>query len=1519
MAFRLNGIWNNTQKTAFIDGYKYIGADVKIKTLDVDNIILNGNILGLNISQIQGIVVEQAGTQGGGGGKRSIIGNEGTFTYTNELIPSTTLISGQEYMLEWDEPNNNYKNVLKPDLRGAQGIQGIQGIQGNTGSQGIQGNTGGQGIQGNTGGQGIQGTAGRGLTTPSYNASTGILTLNFTDTLNPFSTGNIRGAQGIQGIQGNTGGQGIQGNTGSQGIQGTAGRGLTTPSYNASTGILTLNFTDTLNPFSTGNIRGAQGIQGIQGNTGGQGIQGNTGSQGIQGTAGRGLTTPSYNASTGILTLNFTDTLNPFSTGNIRGAQGIQGNTGGQGIQGNTGSQGIQGNTGSQGIQGVAGINAKNIITTSLANDNRITFNFNDSTSITTTNSLTISNDTTYTQEQIDTKDNDTSNYILELLEVIPYETLSVPLKDAPDIIPPITSVPIIDIDNDYKYIAFTNNTVDLIYNFTGLANIHWLALVDTIPNSSRTAGSWFSQNPTWPGMFIYPGDAFISIILPSGYNNISITFGNQDPSIVEGCRVDLSINGIVVSTATGGVYKTYTQSYVAGDVLRIVEFVAQIHRNMIIRIFNIETYNINFQEQTEVQLLLLDRLKYIETAPFLFSGIGNITVGTLLSSFNAITATTNFNSGFLSNITGQYITYNTPQVIIRYKYTPIITQIPNEGYLNYTLDGWEISDIVGDTNLLIQNTSNYITNTSNVISTRITNLPQPNLTPYRLVHDSYTKTEVDSRDTITSNVISTRINNLPIFPSLTGFRLISDSYTKLEVDTKDTATSNVISTRINNLPNFPSLTPYRLVNDSYTKLEVDTKDTATSNVISTRINNLPNFPSLTGFRLISDSYTKLEVDTIDINSSNILLNRINNLDALQVVSGVLLLARIPTLDAAKIPNLDANKITSGTLLLARIPTLDAAKIPNLDANKITSGTLLLARIPTLDAAKIPNLDANKITSGTLLLARIPTIPYTSLSGNPNLSVYRLISDSYTKTEVDSQDTITSNVISTRINNLPAPQNYVLPIATTGALGGVRIANGGGIFMDFDGSISTNNFFTNVEPPPVGGIQVRVVAGTQLNSPSFGKLFISTVQSAFPQIANNTMVNHLEVNGSSRINGILHIVEASGTAHNANNGSILLEHENNGGASSIVFTSRVNRSSDYGYIQYQDSSSVGAGGESARLIIGTQNDGDDHIILQPAGNVGIATNSPLTRLTVKTNYSDENTGFCLDANDGGAYNVKFFSYVVGSGAVGHKFKINNQNNIRDNVLCLSPDGFVGIGVSAPWIRLTVGGGGSSSGSLTRFFGNTQNGVGVGGSLNDTVIFASGSIHSTNWFGSSSDIRIKKDIQDLDDTEMLNKVLLLKPVKYAYLDKEKNDELVYGFIAQDVKEVMGEEGVKLMREFIYDINEYAVVNDGIITFNGVLEVGLFYKIFHKEKAEYLVIKIDEKTSDNTYTATLESGEVIENSDIFIVGKRVDDFHSLNKNAIFTMGIGAIQELHRTIQRQQTVIDSLIARLEALEAV
>jgi hypothetical protein len=85
-------------------------------------------------------------------------------------------------------------------------------------------------------------------------------------------------------------------------------------------------------------------------------------------------------------------------------------------------------------------------------------------------------------------------------------------------------------------------------------------------------------------------------------------------------------------------------------------------------------------------------------------------------------------------------------------------------------------------------------------------------------------------------------------------------------------------------------------------------------------------------------------------------------------VSGALVAAQIPALDAAK--------ITSGTFGTALIPSLDAAKITSgtFDATRIADGAVTDAKIAgvaagkvsgTLAVGNIPNLDAAKITSGT--------------------------------------------------------------------------------------------------------------------------------------------------------------------------------------------------------------------------------------------------------------------------------------------------------------------------------------------------------------------------------------------------------------------------------------------------------------------------------------------------------------------------------------------------------------------------
>ena len=102
----------------------------------------------------------------------------------------------------------------------------------------------------------------------------------------------------------------------------------------------------------------------------------------------------------------------------------------------------------------------------------------------------------------------------------------------------------------------------------------------------------------------------------------------------------------------------------------------------------------------------------------------------------------------------------------------------------------------------------------------------------------------------------------------------------------------------------------------------------------------------------------------------------------------------------------------------------------------------------------------------------------------------------------------------------------------------------------------------------------------------------------------------LDVTGKGRF------YESTGTtAGGSGQGTLVIQHGNNGGSSSIVFPSCINYSgADYGYIQYNDNRT--AGGENATFIIGIQNDADDHIALLASGNIGVQRSDPAYALDV---------------------------------------------------------------------------------------------------------------------------------------------------------------------------------------------------------------------------------------------------------------------------------------------------------------
>jgi hypothetical protein len=245
-------------------------------------------------------------------------------------------------------------------------------------------------------------------------------------------------------------------------------------------------------------------------------------------------------------------------------------------------------------------------------------------------------------------------------------------------------------------------------------------------------------------------------------------------------------------------------------------------------------------------------------------------------------------------------------------------------------------------------------------------------------------------------------------------------------------------------------------------------------------------------------------------------------------------------------------------------------------------------------------------------------------------------------------------------------------------------------------------------------------------------------------------------------------------------------------------------------------------------------------------------------------------------------------------------------------------------------------------------GSPQSRVGIGKSTPTQTLDVNGTVSATS-YATVSDRRIKNNIVDVEDDRALRDLRRLKPKTYTYRDTEKRGtEPVYGFIAQEVKEVLDYASYPVT-DVVPNIYEMATFQEYILTltFNtadlarypsGDLFTRLKVKT-REGKDEYVNILevIDEHTMrvDKDLTEWGQAVEQVEDqvpvNRIFVYGQEVNDFHTLNKDAIWTVSTAALQEVDRQLQSEKQKVlvlqealtsvlekvDTLVAKVETLE--
>ena len=218
-----------------------------------------------------------------------------------------------------------------------------------------------------------------------------------------------------------------------------------------------------------------------------------------------------------------------------------------------------------------------------------------------------------------------------------------------------------------------------------------------------------------------------------------------------------------------------------------------------------------------------------------------------------------------------------------------------------------------------------------------------------------------------------------------------------------------------------------------------------------------------------------------------------------------------------------------------------------------------------------------------------------------------------------------------------------------------------------------------------------------------------------------------------------------------------------------------------------------------------------------------------------------------------------------------------------------------------------------------------------GILANVSLFAEGNILTSDTFIAVSDRRIKTNIVDIEDDRALRDLRLLKPKTYTYKDVvQKGSTPVYGFIAQEVKEVLNYASFPITGT-VPNVYELATFSGDTLTltFNTTdLSRDPSGALFTKLKLKTLEGK-DEFVSilEIIDAHTLRVDKDLSNfggDQIFVYGQEVSDFHTLNKDAIWTVATAALQEVDRQLQAEkqktatmQTALDALLERVNALE--
>jgi len=332
------------------------------------------------------------------------------------------------------------------------------------------------------------------------------------------------------------------------------------------------------------------------------------------------------------------------------------------------------------------------------------------------------------------------------------------------------------------------------------------------------------------------------------------------------------------------------------------------------------------------------------------------------------------------------------------------------------------------------------------------------------------------------------------------------------------------------------------------------------------------------------------------------------------------------------------------------------------------------------------------------------------------------------------------------------------------------------------------------------------------------------------------------------------------------------------------------------------------------------------------GNVGIGTTNPGTKLQIDDGATDSAKYGSLQinrpANDHTAAHMSFVRVGHVATSLGYGQSSNNfgfgpagLGAFTPSWLLFTAAGNVQIGTASNQARLNIG---TSSGTYATIgyldTGGGQAGDTASATYNNTSIFADGRIIAP-YVGINSDLRIKTDLHPSDSGKDLATLMGIAVTDYHLKDKVANGKGPQKKVIAQQVETVYPQAVLQTTGVVPDLYKKATVKNGWVELSTDLKKGDRVKLIGKtDQSVHEVLEIRDG-------AFRPDGQV-KDEQVFVYGREVSDFRTVDYDAIAMLNVSATQELARkleTVQAENAALrrelaakdKSMEARLIALE--